>query len=130
MIGRPDIKKDENDEENEEEIEERLTKMLGGGDNQPLLSDGADTNILMKHRMAQPQYSIMKARSNTANNMTMQSSRSMISRFDRKGRLIDESTVKNYEVTFADNIQEVKKLTDVIVVESYKEHNYDNTHEP
>ncbi len=127
MLGRPDIKKDENDEE---EIEARLTKMLGGGDNQPLLSDGAATNLLMKHRMAQPQYSIMKARSNTGNNITMQSSRSMINRFDRKGRLIDESSVKNYEVTFADNIQEVKKLTDVIVVESYKEHNYDNTHEP
>jgi len=54
--------------------------------------------------MAQPQYSIMKARSNNGNNMTMQSSRSMINRFDRKGRLIDESSVKNYEVTFADNI--------------------------
>ena len=30
MLGRPDIKKDENDEE---EIEARLTKMLGGEDN-------------------------------------------------------------------------------------------------
>ena len=59
--------------------------------------------------------------------MTMSSSR-VNSRFDRKGQLIDESTVKNYEVTFADNIKEVEKLADVIVVESYKEHNYDNTH--
>ena len=61
--------------------------------------------------------------------MTMSSSR-INSRFDRKGQLIDETTVKNYEVTFADNIKEVEKLADVIVVESYKEHNYDNTHEP
>jgi hypothetical protein len=30
MLGRQDIKKDENDEE---DIEARLTKMLGGGDN-------------------------------------------------------------------------------------------------
>ena len=65
----------------------------------------------------------------TGNNLTMSSSR-MASRFDRKGLLLVETTVKNYEVTFADNIKEVEKLADVIVVESYKEHNYDNTHEP
>ena len=79
--------------------------------------------------MTAPHFSIMKARTVTGNNLTMQSSR-INSRFDRKGHLIDETTVKNYEVTFADNIKEVEKLADVIVVESYKEHNYDNTHQP
>ena len=61
--------------------------------------------------------------------MSMQNSR-LNTRFDRRGNLIDESTVKNYGVAFADDVKEVEKLADVIVVESYKEHNFDNTHEP
>lgn len=119
-----------NNENDEADIEARLTKMLGGvgEENQPLLKDGDTAQALMKLRMtAAPQFSILKARAMGGNNLTMSSSR-INSRFDRKGQLIDESTVKNYEVTFADNIKEVEKLADVIVVESYKEHNYDNTH--
>lgn len=119
-----------NNENDEADIEARLTKMLGGvgEENQPLLKDGEGAQTLMKLRMnAAPQFSILKARAMGGNNLTMSSSR-INSRFDRKGQLIDESTVKNYEVTFADNIKEVEKLADVIVVESYKEHNYDNTH--
>jgi hypothetical protein len=43
--------------------------------------------------------------------------------------VIDETT-KEHQITFADDVKEVKvNLADVIVVESYKEHNYDNTHE-
>lgn len=121
-----------NNENDEADIEARLTKMLGGvgEENQPLLKDGETTQTLMQLRMtAAPQFSILKARPLGGTNLTMTSSR-MNSRFDRKGHLIDESTVKNYEVTFADNVKEVEKLADVIVVESYKEHNYDNTHQP
>ena len=116
----------------EADIDARLTKMLGGvgEEKEPLLQDGQTAQGLMKLRMAAtPQFSILKARALGGNNLTMSSSR-INSRFDRKGHLIDETTVKNYEVTFADNIKEVEKLADVIVVESYKEHNYDNTHEP
>lgn len=52
------------------------------------------------------------------------------SRLDRKGHIIDDTT-KEHKITFADDVKEVKiALADVIVVESYKEHNYDNTHEP
>ena len=88
-----------------------------------------DTMAQVKHRSALPKFSIMKARLLTGNSL-MNNSRVNLSRFDRKGALIDESTVKNYGVTFADNVKEVEKLAEVKVVESYKEHNYDNTHEP
>lgn len=70
--------KNENDEE-EEDIDARLTRMLGvdngskggGSEKEPLLQDGEAAHNLMKHRMAAPQFSIMKARSLAANNMTM-----------------------------------------------------------
>ena len=47
-------------------------------------------------------------------------------RIDRKGNAIDEKT-KSYKITFLDEIKEEENLAKVIVVESYKEHNYDNT---
>lgn len=52
------------------------------------------------------------------------------SRFDRRGQIINESR-KTHGITFADDLHDTQtKLVDVQVVESYKEHNYDNTHKP
>jgi hypothetical protein len=96
-------------------------------DREALLKFNEDTMALVKHRTAGPKFSIMKERSLTTNSKFM-NSRMNHSRFDRKGHLIDESMVKVYGVTFADNVKEVEKLAEVKVVESYKEHNYDNTH--
>jgi ribosomal protein L1 len=36
---------------------------------------------------------------------------------------------KVFAITFADDIKEAEvAMADVVIVESYKEHNYDNTH--
>ena len=76
------------------------------------------------NKMRYPKLSILKARTGNT------PSKSQFSRFDRRGHAIDEST-RNYGVTFADDIKETEaKLADVVVVESWKEHNYDNTHKP
>ena len=86
-----------------------------------------------KHRIVTPKFSVLKARtlspSATYMNMSQSLSRINGSRQDRKGHVIDETT-REHQITFADDVKEVKvNLADVKVVESYKEHNYDNTHE-
>lgn len=36
-----------------------------------------------------------------------------------------------FAITFADEVKEAElPMADVVIVESYKEHNYDNTHKP
>lgn len=50
-------------------------------------------------------------------------------RIDRQGTVISRQTTKNYKVSFADNIANDKdKIADVILVESYKRYNLENTH--